>query len=73
MSTQADRHPPPLLPPLLPALPCLPVLQIYDQAVRKVPERERLGVYDIYVARASEFFGIGKVGGDRGRGRSARV
>jgi hypothetical protein len=31
--------------------------------VRKVPERERLGVYDIYVARASEFFGIGKVGG----------
>lgn len=37
-------------------------VQIYDQAVKKVPERERLGLYDIYIARASEFFGIGKVG-----------
>lgn len=27
-----------------------------------MPEKERLSVYDIYVARASEFFGIGKVG-----------
>lgn len=36
-------------------------MQIYDQAVKKVPERERLGVYEIYVARASDFFGVGKV------------
>ena len=26
-----------------------------------MPESERLALYDIYVARASEFFGIGKV------------
>ncbi len=36
-------------------------MQIYEQAVRKVPEAERLSVYDVYTARASEFFGIGKV------------
>ncbi|GAB4814261.1 hypothetical protein N2152v2_001307 [Parachlorella kessleri] len=36
-------------------------MQVYDAAVKKVPEKERLGVYDIYIARASEFFGIGKV------------
>ncbi|PSC72105.1 Pre-mRNA-splicing factor SYF1 [Micractinium conductrix] len=36
-------------------------MQIYDQAVKKCPEKERLGLYEIYVARASEFFGIGKV------------
>ena len=36
-------------------------VQIYDQAVKKCPEKERLGLYEIYVARASEFFGIGKV------------
>ncbi|KAI7844217.1 hypothetical protein COHA_002351 [Chlorella ohadii] len=36
-------------------------MQIYDSAVKKVPEKERLSVYDVYVARASEFFGIGKV------------
>ncbi|KAL4450099.1 hypothetical protein ABPG77_010768 [Micractinium sp. CCAP 211/92] len=36
-------------------------MQIYDQAVKKVPESERLALYDIYIARASEFFGIGKV------------
>jgi pre-mRNA-splicing factor SYF1 len=40
-------------------------MQIYDSAVKKVPEKERLAVYDIYVARASEFFGIGKVGWQR--------
>lgn len=36
-------------------------MQVYDQAVKKVPEKDRLSVYEIYVARASEFFGIGKV------------
>ena len=36
-------------------------MQIYEKAVKKVPEDQRLAVYDIYLARASEFFGIGKV------------
>lgn len=45
--------------PLHPQPP--PSCQIYDAAVKKVPEKERLSVYDVYVARASEFFGIGKV------------
>ncbi|KAL6771434.1 XAB2 [Auxenochlorella protothecoides x Auxenochlorella symbiontica] len=36
-------------------------MQIYEEAVQKVPVGERLSVYDVYLARASEFFGIGKV------------
>ena len=53
------------LPATSPPPPCIPnrppSCQIYDAAVKKVPEKERLSVYDVYVARASEFFGIGKV------------
>ena len=41
---------------------------MYDAAVKKVPEKERLGVYDIYIARASELFGIGKVSSGAGGG-----
>lgn len=48
---------------------CVVWLQVYDQAVKKVPEKERLSVYDIYVSRASEFFGIGKVRHRAGRGK----
>ena len=52
----------PCRPPAPPPGPTThPPRQIYDQAVRKVPESERLALYDVYVARASEFFGIGKV------------
>jgi pre-mRNA-splicing factor SYF1 len=36
-------------------------MEVYDRAVRTVPEAERLPVYDLYLARASESFGIGKV------------
>jgi hypothetical protein len=31
------------------------------QAVRTVPVNERLPIYDVYLKRASDFFGIGKV------------
>lgn len=36
-------------------------MEVYDQAVRTVPEDERLSVYDQYLSRASTFFGIAKV------------
>lgn len=36
-------------------------MQVYDQAVRTVPVAERLPIYDVYLKRASDFFGIGKV------------
>jgi len=36
-------------------------LQVYDKAVRTVPEDARLPIYDRYLKRASTFFGIAKV------------
>lgn len=36
-------------------------MEVYDQAVRTVPEDERLSIYDQYLSRASTFFGIAKV------------
>jgi hypothetical protein len=36
-------------------------MEVYDRATRAVPRAERISVYDLYVARASEFFGVGKV------------
>uniref|UniRef100_A0A061S5R0 Pre-mRNA-splicing factor SYF1 n=1 Tax=Tetraselmis sp. GSL018 TaxID=582737 RepID=A0A061S5R0_9CHLO len=36
-------------------------MEIYERASKRVPESERLGIYDIYLKRASDFFGIGKV------------
>lgn len=34
---------------------------VYEQAVRTVPLKERFPLYELYLARASEFFGVGKV------------
>lgn len=36
-------------------------LDVYDRAVQTVPLNERLQVYELYIARATEYFGIGKV------------
>lgn len=36
-------------------------MDIYERATRAVPKPERAQVYDIYVTRASDFFGIAKV------------
>ena len=35
-------------------------MAVYDRAVRTVPEAERAAVYDLYLARAHELFGLGK-------------
>ena len=37
-------------------------MEVYDKAIQTVPQNERLSVYDLYLARASDFFGIAKVG-----------
>jgi hypothetical protein len=37
-------------------------MEVYERAARAVPRAERLAIYDLYVARASDFFGVGKVG-----------
>ena len=37
-------------------------MDVYDQAVKTVPVTERLTVYELYLARAHEYFGLGKVG-----------
>jgi hypothetical protein len=47
--------------PLRRPCPAAFALQVYEQAVRKVPDRERLSLYEVYVTRALEFFGVGKV------------
>ncbi|CAD7697059.1 unnamed protein product [Ostreobium quekettii] len=36
-------------------------MTIYERAVKTVPQKERLDVYKLYISRASDFFGIGKV------------
>ena len=36
-------------------------MEVYDKAVKTVPQADRLAVYDLYLARAHEFFGLGKV------------
>lgn len=36
-------------------------MEVYDRAVRTVPLPERYAVYEVYLARAQEFFGLGKV------------
>jgi len=36
-------------------------MEVYDRAVRTVPVPERFAVYELYLARAQEFFGLGKV------------
>eukprot|EP00887_Chlorella_sp_A99_P004836 scaffold4.g4836.t1 len=46
---------------------------IYEAAVRKVPDGERLSVYEVYIARASDFFGVGKRLGEIDRARAIYV
>ena len=41
-------------------------MAVYEQAVRTVPQAERLPLYDQYLARATEIFGVGKVGPEAG-------
>lgn len=36
-------------------------MEVYDRAVRTVIDKERLEVYNLYLARATQFFGVGKV------------
>lgn len=36
-------------------------MAVYENAVKKIQKSDRLEVYQIYIARATEFFGIGKV------------
>jgi len=36
-------------------------MEVYHRAARAVPKPERMSIYDLYIAKASEFFGIGKV------------
>ena len=36
-------------------------MEVYDKAVKTVPVTERLTVYELYLARAHEYFGLGKV------------
>lgn len=35
-------------------------MKVYDQATKAVPNHEKLGMYEIYIARAAEIFGIPK-------------
>ncbi|KAG0497206.1 hypothetical protein HPP92_001897 [Vanilla planifolia] len=35
-------------------------MKVYDQAVKAVPDDEKLSMYEIYIARAAEFFGVPK-------------
>ena len=36
-------------------------MEVYDRAVRTVIDKERFEVYTLYLARATQFFGVGKV------------
>ena len=36
-------------------------MEIYERACSGVPKAERMQVFELYLQRASEFFGIGKV------------
>ena len=46
-------------------------MEVYAKAVRMVPKAERMAVYDLYLAKASEFFGIGKVSAYQESGASS--
>ncbi|CAN1192380.1 Pre-mRNA-splicing factor SYF1 [Linum perenne] len=35
-------------------------MEVYDQATKAVPSNEKLGMYEIYIARAAEIFGVQK-------------
>ena len=36
-------------------------MEVYDKAVRTVIDKERFEMYTLYLARATQFFGVGKV------------
>lgn len=35
-------------------------MKVYDQAVKTVPDSEKLSMYEIYIARAAAIFGVPK-------------
>lgn len=35
-------------------------MKVYDQAVKAVPDNEKLSMYEIYIARAAAIFGVPK-------------
>lgn len=35
-------------------------MKVYDQAVKAVPNNEKMNMYEIYIARAAEIFGVPK-------------
>lgn len=36
-------------------------MEIFSRAVKEVPNEEKLGVVELYVSKAQDFFGVGKV------------
>lgn len=38
-------------------------MEVYERAVPAVPKAERMSVVELYVSRATDFFGVAKVGG----------
>ncbi len=36
-------------------------LQVYERAIPAVPKAERMSVVELYVSRATDFFGVAKV------------
>jgi hypothetical protein len=43
------------------ATTCYAALQVYERAIPAVPKEQRLSVLELYVSRATDFFGIAKV------------
>jgi pre-mRNA-splicing factor SYF1 len=37
------------------------VVQVYERAIPAVPKEQRLSILELYVSRATDFFGIAKV------------
>lgn len=35
-------------------------MKVYDQAAKSVPDHEKLSMYEVYIARAAEIFGVPK-------------
>lgn len=35
-------------------------MKVYDQATKAVPDYEKMNMYEIYIARATEIFGVPK-------------
>jgi pre-mRNA-splicing factor SYF1 len=40
---------------------CFCCAQVYERAVPAVPKAERMSVVELYVSRATDFFGVAKV------------